>query len=205
MENKMAIKYYKGDRIYLRPIEMSDEISLRQWINDPDVWQTLTRCFPTNELREREYIEKLSADTNNVVFGIALEDGNKLIGSCGLHNITSTHRCAMFGILIGEEDDRSRGYGKEATELTLKLGFEEYNLNRIELDVLGTNTRAIRAYERAGFKREGCLREAYFRGGRYVDVLHYGFLQTEWSRKRTMDEEAEEIDDEPVTLAAMSV
>ncbi len=76
----------------------------------------------------------------------------------------------------------------------LRLGFEEFNLNRIELDVLASNHRAIRAYEKAGFVAEGRSREAIFRGGRFVDLLRYAILRWEWAQGRRDNSHAEPVD-----------
>lgn len=179
----MTIKFYDGERIFVRPIEQSDEPQLRRWLNDPENWRTLARSNPINELREREYIEKLYKSPEDVPLGIALKEPERLIGCAGLNGMHPVNRSAWFGILIGEKEFQSRGLGAEATELILRLGFEEYNLNRIDLTVFADNTRAIRAYERAGFRLEGRAREAYFRGGRYVDALQYAVLRSEWERR----------------------
>lgn len=189
----MAVKFYDGERIYLRPLEMGDEPLLREWRNDPRNWRTLARARPMNELREREYIEKMYTSNEDVALGIVVKDLDRLIGSVGLHGITLPDRSACFSILIGDVDCQSLGYGTEATELMLKLGFEEINLNRIELDVLASNARAIRAYEKAGFVPEGRLREAIFRGGRFVDLLRYAVLRWEWAQGRRDDAPAEAV------------
>ena len=188
----MAVKFYEGERIYLRPLELSDEPQLRQWINHPDNWRTLRRVFPCNEVREREWIEKLYASREDIALGIIVKEGDRLVGSAGLMKINPVNRSAVFGILIGDLEYQSRGYGTEATRLMVKLAFEEFNLNRVELSVLASNPRGIKAYERAGFVFEGRAREAYFRGGRYVDELRYAILRSEWEPNQGLQTETVE-------------
>ena len=72
------------------------------------------------------------------------------------------NRCARFGIFMGEKSFWNQGYGTEATRLMLKHAFETLNLNRIFLHVYETNPRAIRAYEKVGFVKEGLLRDAIY-------------------------------------------
>jgi diamine N-acetyltransferase len=176
----MAIKFYKGERIYLRPLELSDEADLRKWFNDPDNWRTLKRSRPIDEQRERELIEEANKSANKILFGICTHDADRLIGCCGLVDIHLTNRCATFGITIGDAESKSRGFGTEATRLVVRYGFEELNLNRIELSVFAGNAVGIRSYERSGFTLEGRDREAYFRSGQYHDALRYGILRREW-------------------------
>jgi RimJ/RimL family protein N-acetyltransferase len=187
-EKKMTIHYCEGERIYFRPIELEDEPQLRLWRNDPKNRATLKNVGPMNALREREWIEKLYKDTDDIALGICLKDGQRLIGACGLHRVRLADRSAVFGILIGDREYQNHGFGTEATKLMLRLAFEELNLNRVGLSVLAGNRRGIQVYEKVGFVREGCVRQSYFRGGGYQDELYYGMLRSEWERHRFRDE-----------------
>ena len=151
----MDVVYYSGDRIYFRPIELDDEPMLRRWINHPQIWSTLGHRSPMNGCREREWIQTLGKSGDSYHFGIAVKDGDCLIGTTGLHQISQPNRSAIFGIMIGEAKYQNRGYGTEATRLVLQYGFEQLNLNRITLSVYAHNLRAVRVYQKAGFKQEG--------------------------------------------------
>jgi RimJ/RimL family protein N-acetyltransferase len=101
------------------------------------------------------------------------------IGNLGLHKIDQVHRKAEVGIVIGEPTFWSKGFGTEAMRLALGYGFEDLGLNKISLDVLDYNTRAIRTYERLGFQREGVHREDVYKEGRFVNVLRMSILARE--------------------------
>jgi RimJ/RimL family protein N-acetyltransferase len=113
-----------------------------------------------------------------------VRDQDRLIGTTGLNQIDWRARRAVFGICVGDVDFQSRGYGIEAVRLVLRYGFEELNLNRIALSVFSHNLRAIRCYQKAGFVHEGCLREAWFQGGRYLDEYKFAILRDEWAEGR---------------------
>jgi len=176
----MTIVYYEGERVYFRPVEPADEPLLRRWINDPATWSTVHRRPPTNELREREWIAGQGNTPNDVIFGIVVRDGDRLIGTCGLHSLNATsHRCDL-GLCIGDRDARGQGYGTEATKLALRFAFEELNVHRVSLCVFDHNPAGIAVYEKAGFVFEGRDREAAWRHGRWRDMLRYGILRHEW-------------------------
>ncbi|OFS74691.1 GNAT family acetyltransferase [Lactobacillus sp. HMSC08B12] len=59
-------------------------------------------------------------------------------------------------------------------------------MHRLELDVFSFNPRAQKAYLRAGFKREGVLRDAVFDRGKYADDILMAILEDDW-RKLTVD------------------
>lgn len=181
----MKVQFYQGDRIYFRPLELEDEPVVRVWVNDPRNWRTLLRNRPVNCVEEKKWLEKVCSSEHNVTLGIVVRDGDRLIGSTGLHRIDFASRSAIFGILLGDVEFQNNGFGTEATQLMLDYGFRVLNLNRIGLDVYASNPRGIRTYEKAGFVAEGRSREAAFRDGEYVDVLQYGILQREWASNQT--------------------
>jgi RimJ/RimL family protein N-acetyltransferase len=181
------IVYYMGSRIYFRPLELSDERLLRRWINDPRIWRYLLQRRPTTEQGEREYLESLGKNGKDYNFGIVAKDGDRLIGSTALRDIDPVARSATFGILIGEVDLHGQGYGTEATQLALKFAFCELNLHRLQLSVFGNNWRAIRVYQKAGFVSEGCLRQAAYRDGQYVDEYRFAILREEWDRMANLE------------------
>lgn len=176
MQNPFLI----GEKIYLRPLEPEDSKIFLPWVNDPEVINTMQMYTPKNLPIEQEFIAGLYKSDRDIVLGIVIKANDKLIGSTGLHRIDWKNRHALFGILIGDKTEWDKGYGTEATKLMLKYGFEALNLNRIQLLVHEFNQRGIKAYERAGFKKEGVLRQAHFHQGRYYDTIVMGILREEW-------------------------
>jgi diamine N-acetyltransferase len=98
----------------------------------------------------------------------ALSDGAP-VGTSSLMGIDWRLRRATFGILFGER--RGQGLGTEATRLTLDWAFHMLGLHNVILSVLPTNVGAIRAYERAGFRRVGTRRGAVLSLGERCDEL----------------------------------
>jgi RimJ/RimL family protein N-acetyltransferase len=183
----MNVKYYHGERIYFRPLELSDGDRLVVWLNDERNWSTLGRSNPINRLRERDYLENLYKSPLDIALGIVRQEDDALIGCVGLHAVCAQARRATFGLLIGDPRNQGQGYGAEATRLAVRYGFEEMNLHRIELAVFAGNGAGVRAYRRAGFVEEGRQRQAYYRNGRYHDVLLYGLLRSDWERAASDD------------------
>ncbi len=58
--------------------------------------------------------------------------------------------------------------------------FNEMNLHKISLTTYGFNKRAIRSYEKVGFKVEGVLKENIYREGQYHDELIMSIFKEEW-------------------------
>ncbi len=179
----MQNPFIVGDKIYLRPLEMEDIDSFTLWLNDEEVRQYLMRTSPLNKVREKEWVENLYKDDREMVLGIVLKENDQLIGNIALHRISIPYRHAVLGIFIGDKSRWSKGYGTEALRLMVGHGFDQLNLHRIFLTVLGFNARAIHTYEKVGFKREGTFRDHIYRNGKYHDVHYMGILEDEWRER----------------------
>jgi RimJ/RimL family protein N-acetyltransferase len=169
-----------GQQIYLRALEPTDAPAIVPWINDPEVTRTIGRWSAVSHTDELEFIDGMRKSPSDHVLGIALRDGDALVGLCGLHQINWQVREAMFGIMVGDRAAQGRGHGSEATRLMVAFAFETLNLNRVWLDVLADHPRAVGVYERAGFVREGLARQKHYREGRYRDLLQMAILRQEW-------------------------
>ena len=173
-----------GKRVILRPVKRSDINLFLKWFNDQEVIQYLSNYLPMTEMAEEKWIESLATTRSktDVVFVIEVKEGssNKPIGNTGLHGIDSKDQNAWFGIVIGEKDYWSRGYGAEAAQLIIEYGFQQLNLRRISSAVTEFNERSIRMHERLGFVEEGRRRKATYVNGIFWDDLVYGLLREEW-------------------------
>jgi RimJ/RimL family protein N-acetyltransferase len=167
----------KSSDIVLAPITKADLPALWTWINDRSdvLWNSAYR--PVDELSHRAWFERIRTQTDVVMFAIRSARTRKLVGSCQLRDIDRVHRTAELQIRIGEQSARGRGWGTQAVRLLMRFAFDDLNLQRVGLRVFATNHRAIRAYEKAGFVREGTLRRAAHIDGAYVDVVVMGLLR----------------------------
>ncbi len=180
----MKNPFLVGEKIYLRPLERDGAPTLLPWVNDPDVIANLIMYTPKNLQSELEFIERAYKSDTEIILGIALKADDKLIGTTGLHRIDWKNRNCLFGILIGDKTEWGKGYGAETTHLMVSYAFETLGMHRVWLHVYEYNHRGIRAYEKAGFVREGVLRQARYHNGEFYDVIVMGLLRSEWEARR---------------------
>ena len=161
-------------KIKLRALTSTDIQKTLAWNNQDDIKELYAgHPFPVNLEMETDWYEKiLRSNTPTTVFGIELVEEEKLIGITILKNINLIHRKAEFAILIGDKEERGKGYSKLATLETLRFGFYQLGLNRIYLYVQQNNKVAIKLYEKIGFTIEGELRETVFKDG----VFHNEYI-----------------------------
>jgi RimJ/RimL family protein N-acetyltransferase len=104
----------------------------------------------------------------------------KLIGNIGIMHLDWLNRKADIGVMIGEKEYWSKGYGTEAINLLLRYMFEELNLERIGLYCDEENLRAQRSYQKCGFRVEGKLRHYLFKNGQFIDDIMMSILRSDW-------------------------
>lgn len=131
---------------------------------------------PMTESEGEDWFRRVAAEPYYWV----IEIEGRAVGTARLHHLDEPNRKAMFAIGIFDPALWGKAYGSIATRLVLTFGFETLRLHRIALRVLADNHRAIRAYEKCGFVREGVHREIEFVGGRWLSDLWMSILEDEF-------------------------
>lgn len=160
--------------------------AFQRWSQDMDYYIPLDsdppRLWSLNSYK-RWYEKDLEKSDGNFFFPIYTLADDKLIGFMALFALEWAHGDSLFAIGIGEPEYRGKGYGSDALNVLQRYVFQELNLRRLGLIVFGFNERAIRAYEKVGFVREGCIRQAARRDGRRWDWYFMGILRSEWEAR----------------------
>ncbi|MFD3157760.1 GNAT family N-acetyltransferase [Haloimpatiens sp. FM7330] len=175
---------YRGEKILLRAYKKEDIPLAWKYINDEEVKRYLTPGIPFPLTLEEEYkwFEGISSSSNNSYsFAIETLQEGKYIGGCGVNRVDWKNSIADIGIFIGNGEFREKGYGTDAVKALIKFIFNEMNLNKIKLNVYSFNKRAIKCYEKCGFKVEGTLRQEIFREGKYHDEYIMSILRCEYN------------------------
>lgn len=176
MEFEERPEVLAGERIYLSHIVRSDLGAFKRWFADLELTVYLGQPGMSYrpEHEESWYDEMVSSTRGTALrtFGIMVRDGNQLIGSVSLMDINAANGTAELGIAIGERSMWGQGYGTEAVRLITEYGFTFLNLQTVYLWHAGFNARGRRAYEKAGFRDAGRIRNALvFDGQRYDKML----------------------------------
>ncbi|MFD1425963.1 GNAT family N-acetyltransferase [Kroppenstedtia sanguinis] len=177
------IKLLEGERVYLRPPEKEDLGFFYQSFYNPVV----RRLTGTNRVMSMDamgsWLERVINDESRLLLCIVDRGDDRVVGDVELLEIDPVNRSAHIRIALRDEKKFGKGYGTEAMGLMLDHGFGNLNLHRIDLEVFDYNLRAIRTYEKLGFRREGVKKEALFNEGAYHDVIQMGLLAKEYQSR----------------------
>jgi RimJ/RimL family protein N-acetyltransferase len=177
----MSTAFLEGKDIVLRGFEREDLQHLYRWVNDPEVTYYMFMGDRPSTIEDlAEIWEKERKSPTDIVFAIIEKAGGKVVGTCGLYCINFISRHAELRIVIGEKDFWGKGLGTETLRLMISYAFDKLNLNKVWLGGNADNTAAIRCYEKAGFTREGVLRQEIYRNGKYYDAIRLSILREEY-------------------------
>jgi RimJ/RimL family protein N-acetyltransferase len=177
----MSTPFLAGDVVYCRGVREQDAAAMSEWLNDDEVTSLLFQGLrPQTAPTLWETWSRESQDPGTVSLAICRRADDAFVGTTGLYQIQWVTRSAEFRVFIGDKRFWDQGAGTECARLMARYAFEKLNLNRVWLGVNAANERAVRAYEKTGFAREGVLRQEQYRNGRYYDVIRMGMLRDEY-------------------------
>lgn len=113
------------------------------------------------------------------VFSVVELASGELAGEALLWGVDTHNRMAHLGLSL-RPSFRGRGLGVDTVRLLCRYGFEVRGMHRLQVDTLAGNDAMIRAATRAGFTREGTLRQAAWVTGAFADEVILGQLMPEW-------------------------
>jgi RimJ/RimL family protein N-acetyltransferase len=162
-----------GHSVGLALMRQEDVPAIARWHQDLEFTANMGTPGEAHslEMRQEAYERNSRMRADSVEFAVILLATGQLVGFGGLFDISRAMTATLF-VGIGERDVRSKGLGTEATRLICEYGFFFRNLHGIKVEVNGYNQRAIRVYERLGFKLIGRARGTIvMNGSRYDQVL----------------------------------
>lgn len=140
----------QGEGFILRPLTLDDLELLRYWRNSNKIQKWFLDKRYIDSKQQIEWYKKYLENENDIFFIIEDTILNRAVGAISLYNIDKKE--AEFGrFMIGDPEAKGKGIGKKAMEAICKFGFQQLHLNRINLEVIKSNHRAIRIYEDLGF------------------------------------------------------
>lgn len=174
----------KGEKIILIPIKPEEKDEFYKLAT-----QTEGSKFWYGERgRVKETKENFFQDWNDGYFDIVLPEKGQCfwivvdearIGQVNYNEIDLKNKKVEMDIIIGSEEKMGKGYGTDALKTLIKYLFDNFDINKIWIEARTNNPRAIKAYEKAGFKKEGLLRKEDYFEESFVDRVRFGILRNE--------------------------
>ncbi len=174
----------RGSRIVLRPVREDDLSRLLEILREPEVarhWSEPDDEFDRHELLSGDDVEGAERITTFVI----TMNGETIGWIGGWENLHRDYRHAGIDLFVSAKH-QGKGLGSEAVRLACRFLFEDRGHHRITTDPAADNARAIRAYERVGFRRVGLMRryergaDGRFHDGVLLDLLPEDLIDGRW-------------------------
>lgn len=168
--------------IHLRRLKREDAEGMLEWMHDPDIQKNFQTDMASKTLADVENFISSAlcypVEGGSIHLAIADED-DVYLGTISLKDISMYDRRAEYAISL-RKSAQGRGIAAEATRQLLTLSFRDWKLERIYLNVLSENTKAIQLYEKCGFFYEGAFRKHLYLKGEFKTLKWYSVLREEY-------------------------
>ena len=162
--------------IRLEKFEKTDYDRLIGWVDSEEfmvVFSGPAFRFPITHEQLNEYIKP----SNRAIFKVVETQTGSVIGHAELNNIDLLNRSARIcRVLVGDQNNRNKGYGKAIIRALVNYGFNELKLHRIDLGVYDFNHQSIKCYKDCGFEIEGLMRDSMRVGNTYWSTYNMSII-----------------------------
>ncbi len=168
------------DIIRLEPLSQAHAADFTELIKDSDVKRFTLVPSGADGAFVRDWLGRYETawlDGSRAGFCIRDTSDGAFLGFAAIVHLDLDAREGEIGYMIVPVE-RGRGISVRAVDLLTRWGFDELALERLELRIDVTNAASERVAERAGYHRDGVLRNVHFKEGLRSDT-------GVWSRLRS--------------------
>lgn len=169
----------------VRRLEEKDAEGMLEWMHDSDIQKWFQIPMGEKSLTDvLGFIRSASnvyEDGGSIHYAI-VDEKDEYLGTISLKDIDTHARKAEYAISLRKKA-QGKGIATEATLELFKIAFKKYALERVYLNVLADNDKAIRLYEKCGFTYEGEFRKHLLLRGEYKTLKWYSILAEEYREK----------------------
>lgn len=167
-----------AERLSLRPLELSDVSDLKEWLSDNSLYQCWGKRPSKSDLNPELMFQGEKKPTKSFHWGIVHKADNKVIGEMWVYLIEND-RLAKVAFRLSPAY-QGHSFMAEALSCVVAFCFEKTELQRLWSDVHILNTASCKTLEKAGFQREGHIRNGKMVNV-YCDYYLYGMVKEDYT------------------------
>ncbi len=188
-------------QIELREILHSDAQGMLEWMHDDEINSCFVKDF--KNMTYEDVIDFIQSKKENDMHLAICGDGEYL-GTISLKNIdtvSAEYAISLRGKCIGT------GVARIATDKILQIAFNQLKLQKVYLNVLATNERAMKFYRKMGFKYDGILKNHVYLRGNWQNLCFFSMYSDAYNptleQKRAHYVEFKQLGDERGRLVVL--
>lgn len=171
----------KGTTVYLRALEPEDLDFVFRIENNEEIWEVSNTQTPYSRFLIRQYLENAHQDiyeAKQLRLAICKKDSFEAIGLIDLFDFDPRNHRAGIGIVIQNQEERSKGVGAESLDLLIQYAFQQLNLHQLYANIGSNNEISLKLFTKFGFQKIGVKKEWNFLQGNYHDEEIYQLINT---------------------------
>jgi len=169
-------------KVELRPLRSDDRDRLLIWRNSPEVARYMFTDHQISAAEHDHWFTGIEGDARRA-YWIVNVDGAPA-GLTNLYDIDRGSSCCAWAWYLAEPSVRGKGVGGCVGYLVIEKAFDEFGLGELSCEVLASNHRARRLYQKFGFREEAPPRRRVLKNGALEEVLELGLRAQTWAAVR---------------------
>ena len=167
-----------SQKFILRSWQLTDKASLAEHANNIHVWNNLRDYFPHPYTEDDgELFIRMVLNKPAPVIDFAIDVNGKAVGGIGIILNKDVERIsAEMGYWLGE-DYWNKGIMSQAIKQMSEYVFANCSIIKLYATPFSFNLASMRVLEKAGFVKEGILRQAAIKNGKVIDLHYYGLIK----------------------------
>lgn len=170
----------QGVNIILRALEPEDLEFVYAIENDESMWEVSNTQTPYSKFLIRQYLENAHQDifeAKQLRLAICKKESADAIGLIDLFDFDPKNKRAGVGIIVQKEEDRQRGYGKQALGLVISFAFEQLQLHQLYANISSENKASEALFTTFGFEKIGVKKDWNFTNNSFKDEGLYQLIK----------------------------
>lgn len=158
--------------------EVSEILSVR---NQLSVRRNMYNSDTISYEDHKKWVEDLKFSDTSKFY--AVKNDGKIVGGAGVSAINRTHKRADWAFYLSE-DTQGKGVGSALERQFINFLFSEFEIEKLNCEVIEFNSKVVSLHERFGFIVEGVRRNHVIRDGVKYDTILLGITKSEWEMRQ---------------------
>jgi len=159
------------------------QLSVREWRNHIDIRKNMYTDSIISIAQHLSWVRSLSSNDSTKVY-IAYHN-DQSIGIVSINNINTMYKSADWAFYLNPSFLSSKGLGTLMEYHFLNFIFSNFDIEKLNCEVLSLNPSVIKLHKKFGFIDEGIRRKNIIKEDKRIDVHLLGILKEEWNQIKT--------------------
>ncbi|MEG0020954.1 MAG: GNAT family protein [Oscillospiraceae bacterium] len=160
----------------LRELQQKDAQYMLEWMGDDEINRFFRFDAKSQTLESVEAFIKRAGEDRTAVHFACVNDEDEYLGTVSLKKIDCENMNCEYAVSF-RRCAHGSGAAEFATRAVLELALSQWGMEKVYLNVLASNERAIRFYEKLGAQYEGTAKRQIKINGQFSDLKWYCWLK----------------------------